>query len=455
MKRKNIFLSQCMIVKNEEENIERALAWGCGIVDEQIVVDTGSTDRTVELARAAGAQVYTFPWNDDFSAAKNFAIEKAQGRWIAFLDADEYFTREDAKKMRSYIEKLDGGSYGQIVSRMIHINNEGNMLSSGTQIRIFVNAPYLRYRRRIHEYLFSTDPKRGKMTDAVNELTIFHTGYGKRENAKKNAEHRNLRLIEKELADHPDDCDMLGYLADEYYSYGENEKAEEAFRRSITHMPERISEYDMRSAITFTKLLELLIKANRPTADVLPIYEKARELLPKEADFDYLVGSYFMNREEWEKGREHLEQALSILEKNGSTAKSMMLSGQLDRAYEMLALCCFRQGDLTSCVRYAAVLLGQNRYKMQALRLLLSSFRQKAAEEGSQEKTAQAVLEFVLRLYDMSILKDRLFLYQGAKQAGYGELAEKLLGYFSKEELERIDPAATPPTEVPRCHDCP
>ena len=88
---KGIMISQCMIVKNEEKNIERALSWGKGIVAEQIVVDTGSEDRTVEIAESLGARVYHFPWIDDFAAAKNFAISKANYEWIAFLDADEYF----------------------------------------------------------------------------------------------------------------------------------------------------------------------------------------------------------------------------------------------------------------------------------------------------------------------------------------------------------------------------
>ena len=99
-------ISQCMIVKNEEENIERALSWGKGIVSEQIVVDTGSEDRTVEIARAMGAKVYTFAWTDDFSAAKNYALSKAEHEWVAFLDADEYFSGEDAKKLDGYVKRL-------------------------------------------------------------------------------------------------------------------------------------------------------------------------------------------------------------------------------------------------------------------------------------------------------------------------------------------------------------
>ena len=97
--RRGVRLSQCMIVKNEEKNIERALSWGKDIMYEQIVVDTGSTDRTVEIAKGMGAKVYHFEWIDDFAAAKNYAIEQAKGDWIAFLDADEYFPPEDAAKL--------------------------------------------------------------------------------------------------------------------------------------------------------------------------------------------------------------------------------------------------------------------------------------------------------------------------------------------------------------------
>ena len=107
-------ISQCMIVKNEEKNIRRALSWGKDIMCEQIVVDTGSSDRTVEIAREMGAKIFSFPWINDFAAAKNFAIDQAKGDWIAFLDADESFTPEDAAKIPEILEyvgdDVDGAS---------------------------------------------------------------------------------------------------------------------------------------------------------------------------------------------------------------------------------------------------------------------------------------------------------------------------------------------------------
>ena len=98
-------ISACVIVKDEERNLPQWLACVRALADELVVVDTGSTDRTAELARAAGASVYSFAWRNDFSAAKNYALQKAKGSWIVFLDADEYFSEEDIPKVRAYIRR--------------------------------------------------------------------------------------------------------------------------------------------------------------------------------------------------------------------------------------------------------------------------------------------------------------------------------------------------------------
>ena len=131
--KKEIRLSQCMIVKNEEKNIERALSWGKSFMWEQIVVDTGSTDRTVEIARRLGAKVYHFEWIDDFAAAKNYAVSQAQGDWIVFLDADEYFLEEDAKRLVPLLEKLEGTKYNALVTRWVQVEGSEELSSGGPQ----------------------------------------------------------------------------------------------------------------------------------------------------------------------------------------------------------------------------------------------------------------------------------------------------------------------------------
>ena len=142
-RQKKAGISQCMIVKNEEKNIRQALSWGKGIVSEQIVVDTGSTDQTIEIARQMGAKVFSFSWIDDFAAAKNYAISLAEYEWIALLDADEFFSSEDASKLLSYIENISD-DYDSIVTRWIHLDNKGQVLAADSQIRVFRNLESLR-----------------------------------------------------------------------------------------------------------------------------------------------------------------------------------------------------------------------------------------------------------------------------------------------------------------------
>lgn len=163
--RKKMKLSQCMIVKNEEKNIERALSWGKGIVCEQIVVDTGSTDRTVEIAKEMGAKVFEFTWINDFAAAKNFAISKAMGDWIAFLDADEYFLEKDAKRLPKILELLERKSFFKngkkgkanvIKTDWVQLNEKGDIFGVPEQIRIFRNKSYIRYYGAIHEQIATT-----------------------------------------------------------------------------------------------------------------------------------------------------------------------------------------------------------------------------------------------------------------------------------------------------------
>ena len=96
-------ISLCMIAKNEEKFIGQAIRSVASIVAEIILVDTGSTDRTIAIAKELGAKVFEQPWNDDFSTPRNFGISKASGDWILVLDADEVIAKDDLAKMVSFL----------------------------------------------------------------------------------------------------------------------------------------------------------------------------------------------------------------------------------------------------------------------------------------------------------------------------------------------------------------
>ena len=147
-------ISQTMIVKNEERHIVKALSWGKDIMSEQVVVDTGSEDQTTTLAEEQGAKIYRIFWEDDFSKAKNAAIEHCKGDWIAFLDADEYVREEDVHKLPGIIEKADRKGYDSISASLLELDDEGKVFAGGTLVRFFKNQADIRYHRCIHEQFF-------------------------------------------------------------------------------------------------------------------------------------------------------------------------------------------------------------------------------------------------------------------------------------------------------------
>ena len=208
-------LSQVMIVKNEEKNIEKALSWAKKVAVEQIVVDTGSTDRTTEIAERMGAKVVHFDWVNDFSAAKNFAIEQATGNWIAFLDADEYFSEIDAKKLIIFLKRIMSdpqmkANYHVLNCALVNVDDEGKTMSTQDQERVFRNLPSIRYMGRVHERL---DIDKANIVE-VDEISIIHTGYSDTSLKETGKAARNVEILRADLIEKPNDLSKKAYLAD-------------------------------------------------------------------------------------------------------------------------------------------------------------------------------------------------------------------------------------------------
>lgn len=212
--------SACTIAKNEAENIARSIESYRDFVDEVIVVDTGSTDDTVRIAQEHGATVLHFDWCDDFSAAKNFALDHAVGDWIVFLDADEYFCEECGQRVHEAIAIAEQRGHNAIGCRMKNIEPAtGELHSEIFQIRIFKSE--FRYQNPIHEAICSPN---GLSLLSVHETWFFlyHTGYSVLHSKSK--AQRNLELLNKKMETETDPKEkafLHAYLADTYYSLGE------------------------------------------------------------------------------------------------------------------------------------------------------------------------------------------------------------------------------------------
>lgn len=432
---KKIRISQCMIVKNEEKNIERALLWGKDIMWEQIVVDTGSTDRTVELAESLGAKVFHFEWIDDFAAAKNFAIDQAKGDWIAFLDADEYMNADDAKKLEQLLGKIEKLPYLALLTDWLNLNEAGEVFRGGSQMRFFRNGRGIHYAGRIHESLEKKGApwKAEDFLDGCGELRIFHTGYTDEALVSGDKIERNKKLILKELEERPEDYAMMGNLADVYRAMGEFDLAIEWYERSNRQF--LIQEPDWqgmneRMITNYSCLLNLLCAEKKDRAWILRTYEEAVREFPQESDFDYLVGMYLTGQNEWKQAASHLERALKILEQNSLVCQGMMLTADLPRVWEYLAMAYFNDGQKENCVNTCVAFLKEERFSMGILLILLTVF--------GREAGAGQVLDFLGKLYDLSNLKERLFVLKAAKEIGYEGLVQELRPFFSPQELEAL-----------------
>lgn len=144
-------LSLCMIVKNEEEVLARCLDSVKALVDEVIIVDTGSTDQTMRVASTFTDQVYPFAWTDDFSAARNFSFSKATGDYIMWLDADDVFIKTDQLLFRECREALSPTVSVVMMKYNTGFDENGNVTYSYYRERILKNDPALRWQGRVHE----------------------------------------------------------------------------------------------------------------------------------------------------------------------------------------------------------------------------------------------------------------------------------------------------------------
>lgn len=448
--KEKIRISQCMIVKNEEKNICQALSWGKSMMWEQIVVDTGSTDRTVDIAREMGAKVFFFSWIDDFAAAKNYAVEKAEGDWIAFLDADEYMMPDDVEKMQMVFAQIAEKNFDGISTGWQQLNDRGEISFSGTQVRFFKNHPDIRYRRRIHENLVSLSGRVLRFGDVVQDISIFHTGYQTQSMEKKSG--RNRKLIFEELKDHPDDYEMMGYMGDDYSSSGETEEAKLWYHRSIQHMPSRLDDSDQRSAVTFTTLLSMLADGLLETGkaitksdhenmrqEIEQVYQKAVALLPKEADFDYILGRYLVSAGDAKLGAAYLEKAIEKLEAYGCNNRALLLAANLFHVYDMLSWCYFEIGEQQKCAIYAVNYLKYDKYEMGVLARLIKLLIPETGGSTINTIEYEETLGFFLKLYDHTNLKDLLFLLkaaEGAKRQGFAAFVADR--FFTKEQQVQL-----------------
>lgn len=434
-------LSQCMIVKDEEDNIRRALSWGQAIMWEQIVVDTGSTDRTVEIAQEMGAKVFHFEWCDDFSAAKNYAIEQASGDWIAFLDADEYMQEADAERLLQILcevksDATEAEAPHFIRCAWVQVNEDGSPFSASVQDRIFRNIPEIRYHGRIHEQVRLPGGEAMICQDEQKRLSICHTGYVPSVMKEKKKWERNIRLLKREIEENPGNGTAWSYLGDAYNGLGETQKAEEAYKKALSPSTEgSVSRWGRMNA--GKNLLKMY--ANNPALagtdeEVEETAKKVGYPATDNPDVYFFVGLYYMNRRDYKRAYHDMKRAVELLEVyRGDDV--IYLKGNLEKIYVWLAGLCQQLKLPTEELCYTVCVLGKNRYLEKILCETLFLLK----KEDREGKRTEEAWDLLFGIYDTGSLKDILFLLKSIRIVGYPHPESRLLNFLPGEVRDRLE----------------
>ena len=250
----HLTLSVCMIVKDEEKNLPRALSSIKGLADEIIVVDTGSKDKTVDIAKSFGAKVYYFDWCDDFSAARNESLRYATKDYILWLDGDDELKREEHGKIKKDLIKKRGHAF---YLKIKNYTNGGE--TECIQMRIFPRRNDLRFEGSVHEQIYPSIKKAG-VPMALCDATIIHHGYEESEDNEGKL-LRNLRILEKDLNKDPENTLTLFFLGRTLRGLGRNEEAaiyyERLIEKGITDGELRASDLYQLTLVERASLLSL------------------------------------------------------------------------------------------------------------------------------------------------------------------------------------------------------
>jgi glycosyltransferase involved in cell wall biosynthesis len=415
-------LSQVMIVKNEEKNIEKALSWAKDIAYEQIVVDTGSTDRTVELAEKMGARVCRFEWIDDFSAAKNFAMDQATGNWIAILDADEYMPREDAKELLSIIKKIQSNpamskKYDSVSCSLLNLDDMGKMYAVITQQRFFQNRPDLRYEGKIHEAVII----RNKSYNAEH-LRIMHTGYAQSVFNAVGKQERNLKMLRDEYNSDPENPHTMLYLADSIKAAGTEEARTEAEELYLKALASDNPANPAIKRLAYDFLISRYAVSGSKIKEALDLCDKAISELPNNIDYYYfraLLNNKCGNYKEAQADLRICEQAFMT---PSALPETRVLFPSPILMYYQLSICARGLENENEILKYDSV-----------IRTMLAETKGQTTVIGSyiatlfqHGKSGIEVFESLAPVYNVSDRQDMILIANAAKECGAVQFAEKI-----------------------------
>ncbi len=329
-------LSLAMIVKDEANTIGRVLNDARSFCDELIVVDTGSTDQTVNIATQHGATVFHYPWIDDFSAARNYSFDCCNGDWIIWLDADDVIPESEQQKLLELKQTLN--DFLDAVSIRYHriFSPEGECILSTHRHRLIRKSPHLRWKYPIHECVVGIQPEKC-LTD--ERIYIEHRPLEDKQAQKKD---RNLKILEKLIRQGERSPRMLYYYANELLDH-------ERYQDAITYYNQylAVSTGSWERYLAMTHLIRCHLNLNEES-EAFAWALKAIEFDSSRAEGFVEAGFYFIRRQEWVKAIPFLTAATAIA--NRPASGLYPVSHYTWLPYDGLCLCYERLGQYEKAI---------------------------------------------------------------------------------------------------------
>ena len=413
-------LSLCMIVRDEQEMLPGCLSSLKEAVDEMVIVDTGSTDATVEIARSFGAKVIFHEWSGSFAEARNISLDAASGDWLLCLDADEVLVREDVELLRS----LTGRTWREAFY-LSEINYTGE-LDDGTAVthnalRLFRNRPEYRYEGRLHEQIAHRLPAFLPERMEVSGVRIEHYGYLGAVRDDREKSRRNIELLRLQQDEGVDSAFLHYNLGSEYAAAGEPAAAVIELEQAWTMMQADAGGQEFAPALT-SRLVKALRASGRP-ADAIARAEQGLERFPGFTDLVLEQALCEMALENPARARELLERCIAMGDARGGYTATVGSGsyiamvhlaelehdrGELQAAIELLERCLREHPRFVgSVLPFASALLASGRPAEEvakeveglvsdltpAARFLLGSALYEGGATASGEAQFRAVLE--------------------------------------------------------------
>ena len=319
VREKKLSISACYIVRDNAAELKISLNSLKNFVNEIIVIDTGSVDETAEVAKSFGAKVFFQAWQDDFSTPRNFALKKASGDWVIFLDADEFFSAETAKNIPFVVERAAQFKKNAVQVFLVNIDKDNGNRVQDTDyvVRIFKHTPQIQYVGKIHEELRFGGKILSEVVTAPPELlTLYHTGYSASLNRSK--AQRNLKMLLAELDDTTEPQRIYHYIAQCYNGLGDVENALKFARLDI-------DSDSNKKIFSYRLLLSLYAQEKKYREEREEIAARAVKDFPKMPEFTAELAECFATRGDFQQAIETMASALDKF-KNYSDAEPTQFS---------------------------------------------------------------------------------------------------------------------------------